>query len=143
MNSVILRIAARHLTLILLLASVILLLRGHNAPGGGFIGGLLAASAVALRAMACGVDDARRLLRFDPRTLINGGLLVALSSGLPALLSDKPFMTGMWIVPELPLFGALPLGTPLWFDLGVYFAVIGFTLTIFFTLAEAPGEKQT
>lgn len=140
MSSVILRIAARSLTPLLSLASLFLLLRGHNAPGGGFIGGLLAASAIAFYAMALGPAPARRWLRIVPRTLLAVGLLVALSAGLPALIAGRPFLTGMWWHPELPFIGSLPLGTPLWFDLGVYLAVIGFVLTIFFALVEAEGE---
>lgn len=140
MSSVILRIAARSLTPLLSIASLFLLLRGHNAPGGGFIGGLLAASAIALYAMAFGPAPARRWLRIVPRTLLASGLLVALSSGLPSMLVGRPFLSGVWWHPELPLVGTLPLGTPLWFDLGVYLAVIGFVLTMFFALVEDEGE---
>lgn len=140
MSSVILRIAARSLTPLLSIASLFLLLRGHNAPGGGFIGGLLAASAIALYAMAFGPAPARRWLRIVPRTLLAIGLLVALSSGIPSMLVGRPFLSGVWWHPELPLVGALPLGTPLWFDLGVYLAVIGFVLTMFFALVEDEGE---
>lgn len=140
MSSVILRIAARSLTPLLSVASLFLLFRGHNAPGGGFIGGLLAAAAIALYAMAHGPAIARRRLRVTPRSLIAAGLLIALSSGLPSLLAGGPFLEGAWIQLHLPLLGAFPLGTPLWFDLGVYVAVIGFVLTIFFALFEAEEE---
>jgi multicomponent Na+:H+ antiporter subunit B len=140
LNSIILRIAARHLTVVLLLASLILLYRGHNLPGGGFIGGLLAATAIALRTMAGGVNEARGLLRVDPRTLVSGGLLVALASGLPAVFMGRSLLEGLWLDVQLPLIGAFPLGTPLLFDIGVYLTVIGFTLTIFFTLAETLEE---
>jgi len=142
MKSVILRIAATHLTAALLVASLILLYRGHNDPGGGFIGGLLASSAVALRAMACGAAEGRRFLRVDPRTLIAAGILTALGSGMPGLLAGGSFMQGLWITLRLPLLGPLPLGTPLIFDAGVYLAVAGFTLTIFFTLTRALEEAD-
>ena len=141
MSSVILRIAARSITPLLTIVSLILLLRGHNAPGGGFIGGLLAAAAIAFYAMAMGPAPARRKLRLMPRTLIGVGLLVALTSGLPAVFAGRPYLSGQWWQPELPLLGAIPLGTPLWFDVGVYIAVIGFVLTIFFALFEAEGEE--
>jgi multicomponent Na+:H+ antiporter subunit B len=140
MTSVILRIAARTLTPLLSVASLFLLLRGHNAPGGGFIGGLLAATAIALYAMAFGPAPARRWLRITPRRIMAAGLLVALSAGVPALLSGEPFLSAQWMHTELPFVGALPLGTPLWFDLGIFLAVIGFVLTIFFALVEA-GEE--
>ena len=141
MGSVILRIAARTLTPLLTVVSVVLLLRGHNAPGGGFIGGLLAAAAIAFYALAFGPALARRRLRVMPRTLIAIGLLVALTSGLPAVFAGRPYLSGEWWQPQLPLLGSIPLGTPLWFDVGVYVAVIGFVLTIFFALFEAEGEE--
>ena len=143
MSAVILRIATRYLSPVLLIVSAVLLVRGHNDPGGGFIGGLLAASGLALQALAYGSEHARQLLRYDPRTFIGGGLLLALSSGIPALLSGAPWLTGYWWKPELPLLGALPLGTPLWFDIGIYFTVIGFTLTIVFALAEHDEREST
>lgn len=137
MSSVIFRIAARSMTPLLAATAIFLLLRGHNAPGGGFIGGLLAAGAIALYGMAFGAAAARRWLRFTPRRLMAVGLLLALTSGLPSLISGQPFLTGVWTQPVLPLIGALPLGTPLWFDLGVFLVVVGFVLTIFFALLEA------
>lgn len=137
MSSVIFRIAARSLTPLLAATAIFLLLRGHNAPGGGFIGGLLAAGAIALYGMAFGAGAARRWLRFTPRRLMAVGLLLALTSGLPSLIYGQPFLTAVWTRPVLPLFGELPLGTPLWFDLGVFLVVVGFVLTIFFALLES------
>ncbi len=136
MTSTILRIASRYLTPLFLFFSLLILYRGHNAPGGGFIGGLLAAAALILYAMACGVDDARAKLRIDPRILVAAGLLLALLSGTPALFSGKPFLTGQWETLHLPLAGQIPLGTPLLFDLGVYLVVIGITLIMLFALME-------
>lgn len=137
MNSaVILRISARYLAPMLIAVSIVLLLRGHNQPGGGFIGGLLAASALSLYALAYGSTRARQILRLDPRTLIAGGLLIALSSGIPSMIAGVPWLTAFWTFPQLPVLGALPLGTPLWFDIGIYVGVMGFTLTIVFALAE-------
>ncbi|HOJ03423.1 MAG TPA: MnhB domain-containing protein [Bacteroidota bacterium] len=141
MNSVILRIGARALATLMLLSAIVLLLRGHNAPGGGFIAGLMAAATVTLVAMAEGLAVAQRQLRISPRLLSSLGILVAIGSGLPALASGRPFMSGEWAVLVLPLLGSVPLGTPLLFDIGVFFTVIGFTLTIFFTLAEF-NEKR-
>jgi len=142
MNPVILRISARYLVPILLTVSLVLLLRGHNAPGGGFSGGLLAASAFALYTLAFGSGQARKLLRFDPRTLIASGVLIALASGLPALFVGEAYLSSFWVVPTLPLIGALPFGTPLVFDVGVFITVIGFTLTIMFVLYEYDEEGE-
>ena len=133
-GSLILATAARYLFPLLLLFSVFLLLRGHNEPGGGFVGGLVAAAAFSLYAIAEGVGTARRLLSIDARTLIGVGLLVAASSGLISLALGQPFMTGLWTGFAVPLLGKV--GTPLLFDIGVYLVVVGATLTIVFTLAE-------
>uniref|UniRef100_A0A7C4L1L8 Na+/H+ antiporter subunit B n=1 Tax=Bellilinea caldifistulae TaxID=360411 RepID=A0A7C4L1L8_9CHLR len=134
MGSIILYLAARYLMPLLMVFSVFLLIRGHNEIGGGFVGGLVAASAFILFAIANNVQAARRILRVQPRTLVAAGLLVALLSGLIGWLSGKPFMTGLWLKDPLPVIGKI--GTPLMFDVGVYLVVIGVTLLIIFTLAE-------
>ncbi len=129
--SMILGVAVRALLPLLLLFSIFLLLRGHHAPGGGFVGGLVAAAAVALYALAHGATAAQQLLRFSPRELIAAGLMTAFASGLVGPLTGAPFLTGRWAK-----VGHLELGTPLLFDVGVYLVVIGVTLWIILTLAE-------
>lgn len=134
MASLILSTGTRYLLPLLLLLSVFLLIRGHNEPGGGFVGGLVAAAAFALYTIAYSVEEAQRLLRVSPRSLIAAGLLTALISGLLGLLSGQPFLTGLWDDTNIPVIGKL--GTPLMFDTGVYLVVIGIALTIIFALAE-------
>ena len=136
MYSLILQIAARNLLPILVVYSILILLRGHNAPGGGFIGGLLAAAGYILYAIAFGVEDARKKLRRDPRTFIGIGLFCALISGLPSFIKDQPFTTVEFATLKIPLIGKLGISTPLIFDVGVFFVVIGVLLTIVFTLSE-------
>ena len=130
-SSLILRTTARLLVTLLLLFSVFLLLRGHHLPGGGFSGGLVASAAFVLHALAHDAASARRLLRVEPRTLVALGLLVAAASGAVGLGAGRPFLAGIWVEK-----GPLSLGTPLLFDLGVYLAVVGVSLTIILTLAE-------
>lgn len=134
MGSIILHLAARYLMPLLMVFSVFLLIRGHNEIGGGFAGGLVAAVAFILFAIANNVQEARRILRVHPRSLIASGLLVALLSGLIGWLNGNPFLTGLWLKDALPVIGKI--GTPLLFDMGVYLVVIGVTLLIIFTLAE-------
>ena len=137
-QSLILQTATRFLITLLLLASLFLLWRGHNEPGGGFIGGLVAAGAFTLYLIAFREEALRRMLRVPPRVLLGIGLSLALLSGLVALLASDAFMTGQWL--SLYLGGGaapLKLGTPLLFDVGVYLVVIGFTLTIILALARA------
>jgi multisubunit Na+/H+ antiporter MnhB subunit len=134
-TSSILQTAVRLLMPLLLLFAVFLLLRGHNQPGGGFVGGLVVAASFVLYAIAFGVAAARRALLVQPSTLLGIGLLVALVSGLPGVLGGQPFMTAVWTT-----VGAgstvVDVGTPLLFDIGVFLAVIGVVLTIVLTLTE-------
>jgi len=134
MRSLILLTATTYLLPLLLLLSVYLTLHGHDSPGGGFVGGLVASAAFALYTIAHGVEEARKTIRIEPRTLIGLGLATALISGCLSLFSEKPFLTGLWTVLKLPI--KWKIGTPVLFDMGVYLVVVGATLTIIFSLAE-------
>ena len=133
-RSLILSTAVRVLLPLLLLFSLFLLLRGHNEPGGGFVGGLVAASGFALYALAHGASIARLKLHIEPHTLIAAGLLTAVSSGCIALVAGHPFMAGLWNGQQLPVIGQA--GTPFLFDTGVYLVVMGMALLIVFSLME-------
>jgi multicomponent Na+:H+ antiporter subunit A len=128
--SPIFRTAARLLMPLLLLFAVFLLLRGHNEPGGGFVGGLVASAAFALYAIAFGVQRAREALLVRPLTLLGTGLLLAVGSGLPAVLRGQSFLTAFW------MSGPVAVGTPVLFDIGVFLVVAGVVLMMVFTLAE-------
>ncbi len=130
--SLIVRTAARLLVPLLLLTSLVVLGRGHHEPGGGFIGGLVAAGGLALHGLAFGRTRTRRLLRIRPQTLIGAGLAVALGSALPSVLRNQPFGTASWV----EVVG-ITLGTPLVFDFGVYLTVIGFAATLLDALEGA------
>jgi multicomponent Na+:H+ antiporter subunit B len=134
MDSPVLRSATRLLAPLMLLFSLFLLVRGHNEPGGGFVGGLVAATAFALVLLVDGLPAARRLLRADPPAILASGLLVALASGLAPLFQGRAFMTGQWLKTPLPVLGKI--GSPVVFDVGVYLVVLGITLAILFGLAE-------
>lgn len=135
MNSVLLMATARLLLPILMLFAVFLLVRGHNAPGGGFIAGLVVATAVALYAIAFDVRSARSLIRVHPRLLISIGLFTAVVSAIPALFTGDPLLTGLWTEFEIGN-DSVKLGTPLLFDLGVFFVVIGMATIAILWLAE-------
>jgi multicomponent Na+:H+ antiporter subunit B len=135
-RSLILRTAARFLLPLLLLFSIFLLLRGHNAPGGGFVGGLVAAGAFTVFNIAYDLNATRRLLPIPPPVLIGIGLLAAVGSALLSVAAGKPFMTALWTKVSTPWLGTFDLGTPLLFDLGVYLVVIGVTLLIILPLSE-------
>jgi multicomponent Na+:H+ antiporter subunit B len=133
-DSLILRATTRLLFPLTLVFSVFLLVRGHNEPGGGFVGGLTAAAAFALVLASDGLEKARRVLRLDPLAFVGLGLAVALLSGVPPLFDGGAFLTGHWLEAKIPVLGHL--GTPFVFDLGVYLAVLGVVVAIVFELAE-------
>ncbi|WP_372950079.1 MnhB domain-containing protein [Mariniphaga sp.] len=136
MNSVILQLAAKYLRWLLLTFAVLALLRGHNDPGGGFIGGLMAGLAVVYRGFAFDTFQVKERLQNIPEWLIAGGLFIILLSFLPSLFLGKTLMTGVWLKIPLPLLGELKLGSPFLFDIGVFFTVIGVTLMFVFSLTQ-------
>ena len=137
MQTSVLHISSRYIAPLLVALSLVALYRGHNFPGGGFIGGLVAASAVLLLAVVHGWAEVERRLRIDPLKFLVIGLGLALLSGLPGLLAGQPFMTGEWLPAlNLPLLGKLKLGTPLLFDVGVYLVVVGFTVKCAMSLGK-------
>ena len=137
MNSLILREASRLLVALMLVFSVFMLLRGHNEPGGGFIGGLIAAIAFALYALATDAQAVRKALRADPRVIAAVGLGLAIGSGFLALLEPAPFLTGQWTT--IMDFKA---GTPLPFDIGVYLVVVGSVLTIVLGIKDQQADVE-
>lgn len=124
MNTVIFRTLAPVIIAIMLVFSVYICLRGHNEPGGGFIGGLIAASAISVYGMASGVGVVRQALRFDPLAIAGFGVFMAATSGVLSLFTGSPFMTSIWLYLDLGET-TLPLSTPMVFDIGVYLVVFG------------------
>ena len=140
MNSLLLHIAARILAWPLLIVSIWILYRGHNLPGGGFIGGLLATSGFLLYDLSGFGRPKRGFFSLSPFFFLPLGLGLAVLSTLPGLLGGT-FMQALWLPGfELPLLGSVHLGTPLIFDIGVWFTVIGFVLLLNGTLA---GEEES
>ncbi len=135
MRTLIFRTAAPYLTSLMLLFSVFVLLRGHNEPGGGFIGGLIAASAFAIYGIAFGVPEVRRAMHFHPMAISGFGLFLAALSGLLSYVFKVPFLTGLWTSPSL--FGiTVDLSTVMFFDIGVYLVVVGSFASIALALEE-------
>lgn len=136
MKSYIIQQAASRILPVTIVLSLLVFYRGHNNPGGGFIGGLMAASGFIFYAMAFGTRQAQKKLRVSPLWLIAMGLSMGTLSTLPALLAGNPFFTGEWISINLAFAGTLKLGTPLLFDLGVYLTVWGILLMIIFNILD-------
>jgi len=125
---------------LLLLFSLILLLRGHNAPGGGFSGGLVAGAAFILAALARGTAHVRDQMPCSAGTLVKLGLILGfIAAVLPALLG-LPVFTGLWIEPKLPVIGTA--GSFLIFDTGVYLLVMGFIIGVLMNTARDAHQSQ-
>ncbi len=132
MNTLIFRTTAPVIVTLMVLFSVVILLRGHNDPGGGFIGGLIAASATAVGGMAFGVGAVRKALRVNPIVLAGAGVLLGGVAGLLSALTSVPFLTALWLPGYV-------FGVPGTFDIGVYLTVFG-TLSAVALALEDSGE---
>ncbi len=141
MNTVIFRTMAPLIVAIMLVFSIYVCLRGHNEPGGGFIGGLIAASSIAVLGMALGAAEARRALKVDPLTIAGFGVFIAALSGLMSLFTGSPFMTSIWLYLQLGET-TVPLSTPMVFDIGVYLVVFGTIAGIALGLEGDGGEAK-
>ncbi|MBN9310522.1 MnhB domain-containing protein [Devosia sp.] len=138
MNTLIFRAVAPLLTAVMLVFSVFVLLRGHNEPGGGFIGGLIAASALAIYGMAMGAEAARHALRVHPIAVAGFGLALAGLAGMLSLAFDLPFMTGLWAMFEIDRV-EVAISTPMVFDIGVYLVVFGTIAAVALALEADEG----
>jgi multicomponent Na+:H+ antiporter subunit A len=134
MTSPILQTGTRAVFHTILLFSVFMLFAGHNAPGGGFIGGLIAVAAIVLRAIAEGPDDIRRLLPVQAETLLGVGVLVAGAIGLAGYAFRGAFLGSAVLELDLPVLGEVKATSVLVFDVGVYLVVLGLGLIIVRTL---------
>ena len=145
MNSLVLSTVTRLLAPLLLVFSVFVLLRGHNEPGGGFIGGLLAAIAFILINKAEGTRTARRALRILPLTLASIGLSCSIAAGLWGLLSSGAFLQGIWPLIDIQPDGSksgIAAGSILLFDIGVYLVVIGSVTGIYLALEDGIARSM-
>jgi multicomponent Na+:H+ antiporter subunit A len=124
---------------VVLITSLWLLFAGHNQPGGGFVGGLLAGSAITLRYIAGGIEEVRGRSNFRPWTVLGTGLLLAAATAtIPLLFGGNILQVGLASL-DLPLVGAVTVSSALAFDSGVYLAVVGMVLMAFEAFGEEPG----
>lgn len=122
---------------VIMVGSVYLLFAGHNRPGGGFVGGLVAGAAISLRYVTGGIDDVRRFSRWRPWTILGTGVLVASSTALVPLLSGSPVLRSSYRGFDVAVLGHVSLSSALVFDVGVYLSVVGLVLMVF----EAFGDR--
>jgi multicomponent K+:H+ antiporter subunit A len=123
--------------------SVFFLLRGHNAPGGGFVGGLVMAIAFIVQYMVGGTLWVESRMRIHPQYWMAAGLLSAAGAGIGAWLISRNFLTSLEWDLHLPIIGDLHLSSTLLFDLGVYLLVIGATTLMLVALAHQSLRSRT
>ena len=137
MNSVILKMAVLVLRPLFLVVSIWLLLRGHNYPGGGFIGGLIAGSALIFEPLAFDQGAEARKHHNPPLPFLATGMTSIFISAMIPILNKQALLEGQWLKgAQAFLPASIKVGTPLLFDIGVYFTVIGFIYLIFKTIME-------
>jgi multicomponent K+:H+ antiporter subunit A len=129
-------VLARLLLPIAVLVAAYLFLRGHDAPGGGFVAGLVVAIAFIMQYLVAGAQWVEAHLTLQPVRWIASGLLLALFTGAGAIAAGFPFLTTHSADVRVPLVGVVHLPSALFFDLGVFAAVTGATLLILIALAH-------
>ena len=137
-RSVIVDVTARLILPSALLFALHLLLVGHDRPGGGFVGGLVAGATVALIYVAGGMDDVRNLVPLRPWTILGVGLALAAGVATVPVLLDRPVMDGWKLHLTFPLLGEVKITSALVFDIGVAAVVIGVVFMVF----EAFGDDE-
>jgi multicomponent Na+:H+ antiporter subunit B len=137
-DSFIFRAVGSFLFFVINVFAVYLLLRGHNLPGGGFIGGLGSALSLILLSLAFGVERTRQILRIDPTRIAVFGLLLAILTALaPLFLGDDLLKHYHLKAQDVPVLGSIEVGTPLVFDIGIFLVVVGTTAKMIFVLARS------
>jgi monovalent cation:proton antiporter len=136
-DSYLFRTVVRFSFFVINVLAVYLLLRGHNLPGGGFVGGLASAISLVLLSLALGLEEMHRVVRVDPVRVAAAGLTLAVLTGTAPLLLGGAFLEHFNGRFTLPLLGEVHAGTPLLFDLGVFLVVVGVTVKIVLVLAKS------
>ena len=134
MKSLIFKTASTYLLPLLLLFSIFILLRGHYLPGGGFVGGLMAAIAFLIHSFAFGLKETQKIIKINPGYLMPIGLFFAVGAAMAPYFIGAPILKGLWFEEPFRFIGMV--GSALFFDIGVYLVVIGATLTIMFSLSD-------
>lgn len=135
-NNVILRTVAKLVSFIILTLAVYLFLSGHHSPGGGFIGGLVLASALVLLFIVYDIETIRTALPFDFKKVAAFGAFLSVGTGFGALIFGEEFLSQTFDYFDLPFFGETELATVMLFEAGVALAVVGVVVTIILSISE-------
>jgi len=135
-SDVIIQTATKVVFFIIFLFAIHIFFAGHYTPGGGFVGGLLTASALVLLLLAFDIRTVSKALPFNYTVIIGIGLILALGTASASILFDVPFFTHAYDYFDLPLFGKTSLHSAMLFDLGVYLVVVGATMNIILSIGS-------
>lgn len=135
-NDVIIQFTAKIVFFFIFFFAIHIFLAGHYTPGGGFVGGLLASSAIVLLVLAFDINTVRTIIPVTYTTLTAVGLIIALATASFPMLKGDPFFTHYFDYFTLPLIGKTSLHTAMLFDTGVFLVVVGVTMTIIQTIGE-------
>jgi len=135
-RSIVLEVVVRLVFHALLVTSLYLLFAGHNAPGGGFAGGVVAGLALAARYLAGGREELDQAVRIDAGRLLGIGLLMATLTALVPLFFGADPLTSTWIDEQVPFVGHVVFVSSTMFDIGVYLVVIALVIDILRSLGS-------
>jgi len=141
-QSVILQVVARLVFYPIVLFSIFLLFSGHNAPGGGFAGGLVAGLALAVRYLAGGQPELRAAAPVDAGAVLGAGLFVSVGTGVVAMAVGGQVLQSAVLDAHVPVLGDVHLVTSIFFDVGVYLVVVGLVLDILRSLGAEMDRQQ-
>ena len=142
-RSILLEVVVRLLFHAIVVVSIYLLFAGHNLPGGGFAGGLVAGMAFVARYLAGGRFELGAAAPLDAGKVLGTGLLVIVATAVVPLFLGVDALTSTWVEGELPLFGHVEFVTSTFFDVGVYLVVVGLVLDVLRSLgAEVDRQEE-
>ena len=141
-RSILLEVVVRLIFHSIIIVSLYLLFAGHNAPGGGFAGGLVAGLALVTRYLAGGRYELGAAAPIDAGKLLGAGLVLAAGTALVPIFFGVDAFTSTWIEGEIWLFGHVEFVTSTIFDIGVYLVVIGLTLDVLRSLGAEVDRQQ-
>ncbi len=135
-NNVILRTVSKVVVFIILTLAIYLFLSGHHSPGGGFIGGLVMASALVLLFIVYDIETVQKAIPVDFKKIAAFGALLAVGTAFGSIFFDVPFLTQSFAYFDLPFFGKTELTTVTIFEAGVALVVVGVVVTIILSISE-------
>ena len=142
-RSMILEVIVRILFHTIIVISIFLLFAGHNLPGGGFAGGLVAGLALVMRYVAGGRYELGIAAPTDAGYMLGAGMLIAVGTAVaPMFFGAEPLTRAVWEA-DIPVFGHIEFVSSTFFDIGVYLVVVGLVLDVLRSLGAEVDRQIT